>query len=196
MPELRAVFERIVASDRFARLVAVRSGGGPGAPPLAERGLTVHVGSFSYRRGVPVDPGGNGGGFVFDCRGLENPRQDPALEGLCGRDPEVASALDALPAAAALLGHARALVEAQVETYSKRGWSSLSVQFGCTGGQHRSVYLAERLAAELSARFPDVRVRLDHAERTRWPATADRPRPFPGAAPATARAPAAAGVRK
>jgi aminoglycoside/choline kinase family phosphotransferase len=165
MPELRAVFERIIASDRLARMGA----------PAPERGLTVHVGSFSYRRGLPTDPGGNGGGFVFDCRGLENPHADPALAGLCGRDAAVASVLDASPEAAALFGHARAIIEAQVEVYLRRAWTSLSVQFGCTGGQHRSVYLAERMAAALRERFPDVRVRLEHAERARWPATADRP---------------------
>jgi aminoglycoside/choline kinase family phosphotransferase len=176
MPELQAVFERIVASERFARF---------GAAP-AERGLTVHVSSFSYRRGIPVDPGGNGGGFVFDCRGLGNPQRDPALEGLCGRDPEVAGALAAQPASGAFLAHARALVEAQVEMYLRRDWTSLSVAFGCTGGQHRSVYMAERFAAEFRARFPDVRVTLEHAERTRWPATADRPRPAPARVPAAA----------
>jgi RNase adaptor protein for sRNA GlmZ degradation len=159
------VLERIVSSERFARMGA----------PAPEPGLTVHVGSFSYRRGVPADPGGNGGGFVFDCRAIENPGVDPAFEGLCGRDCEVASALESQQAAGALLRHAFALVEAQVEVYLRRGWTSLSVQFGCTGGQHRSVYLAERLAETLTSRFPGVRVRIDHAERARWPVTADRP---------------------
>lgn len=182
VPELRQVFERIAGSDRLARM---------GAVPV-ERGLTLHVGSFSYRRGLPVDPGGNGGGFVFDCRGLENPRADPALAGLCGRDAEVACALDAQPAANALFAHARAIVEAQVDAYLRRGWSSLSVSFGCTGGQHRSVYLAERLATALRERFPDIHVRLEHAERARWPATADRPQPVPDAPTPRATAPAAA----
>lgn len=175
LPELGAVFERIAASPRLAAI-----GHTPSAP-----GLTVHVGSFSFRRGVPVDPGGNGGGFVFDCRAIENPGTDPRLEGLCGRDLEVQRALERQPAALEVLAHARALVEAQVATYRARRWTSLSVQFGCTGGQHRSVYLAERLAQLLAERFPDVEVRLDHAERQRWPATADRPR---GAAPQPAPA--------
>jgi aminoglycoside/choline kinase family phosphotransferase len=173
VPELRAVLERIVASERFARM----------GTPAPEPGLTVHVGSFSYRRGVPADPGGNGGGFVFDCRAIENPGTEPAFEGLCGRDDEVACALAAQSAAGELLRHALALVEAQLAVYLKRGWTSLSVQFGCTGGQHRSVYLAERMAQALAERFPKVRVRLDHAERPRWPVTADRPRAA-GARPA------------
>jgi hypothetical protein len=113
---------------------------------------------------------------VFDCRAIENPGTEPAFEGLCGRDDEVACALAAQSAAGELLRHALALVEAQVAVYLRRGWTSLSVQFGCTGGQHRSVYLAERMAQALGERFPGVRVRLDHAERARWPVTADRPR--------------------
>jgi hypothetical protein len=171
MPELRAVFERLIAAE----------GSGRGAEPVAE-GLSVHVGSFSYRRGMPADPGGHGGGFVFDCRALTNPGLETALAGLCGRDLPVIRALESQPAAHEFVAHALALVEAQVRTYLARGWSSLSVQFGCTGGQHRSVFLAERLAAALRARFPALRVRLEHAERMRWPDSADRqnpPVPYP-----------------
>jgi aminoglycoside/choline kinase family phosphotransferase len=163
MPELRAVFERLCASERLA-----------GAQPAAADGLTVHVGSFSYRRGVPADPGGNGGGFVFDCRALANPGLVIELAALCGRDRAVVEALEAAPAAREFFAHAEALVEAQVRAYLERGFTSLAVAFGCTGGQHRSVYMAERLARALAAAFPAVRVRLEHGERTRWPATADR----------------------
>ena len=171
MPELRAVFERMIASERLAQ-----------APPPSCGGLSVHVGSFSYRRGVPTDPGGNGGGFVFDCRALANPGLHAELAGLCGRDLPVMRALEAQAEAHEFLAHVLALAEAQVRAYLERGWTSLSVQFGCTGGQHRSVFLAERLATALAARFPQVRVRLEHAERARWPATADRqnpPAPYP-----------------
>lgn len=164
MPELEAVFERIVRSPALARLAA---------PPAA--GLTVHLGSFSYRRGVPADPGGNGGGFVFDCRAVPNPGTDPGLEGLCGRDEAVVRSLEGQPVAEEFFAAVAGIVERQVAVYRARAWSSLSVQFGCTGGQHRSVYFAERLARRLAERFPDVTVRLEHAERARWPATADAP---------------------
>jgi aminoglycoside/choline kinase family phosphotransferase len=173
LPELRAVFERMLASERLRITPAPASGG-----------LTVYLGSFSYKRGMPVDPGGNGGGFVFDCRALHNPGKDAVQSALCGRDRPVIRALEARPEVHAFLAHAQALVESQVASYHARGWSALSVQFGCTGGQHRSVYMAERLAAFLRARFPDVRIDLQHAERGRWPATADcDPLPLPAPLP-------------
>jgi hypothetical protein len=175
LPELRAVFERMVASERLK---------GSGAPQAGR--LTVHLGSFSYRRGVPADPGGNGGGFVFDCRALPNPGHDTEQAGLCGRDARVIRSLDAQAETHAFFAHAEAMVVAQVATYRGRGWSALSVAFGCTGGQHRSVYMAERLARALRERFPDVRVELVHAERARWPATADRD-PLPEPVPHVAR---------
>jgi aminoglycoside/choline kinase family phosphotransferase len=163
VPEIRAVFGRVAANPALAR--------GPApAPP----GLTVHVGSFAYARGLPEDPGGHGGGFVFDCRALENPGRLAAYEGLCGRDPEVARFLEAQPGTDEFLGNARSLVEAHVRAYLGRGFTSLQVLFGCTGGQHRSVHLAERLAGDLARTFPEVHVELTHAERARWPATADR----------------------
>jgi aminoglycoside/choline kinase family phosphotransferase len=158
MPELRAVFERICASERLQDL---------GAPPA--EGLTLHVGSFSYRSGPPADPGGHGGGFVFDCRAIVNPGLDARHAGRTGRDPEVERFLRAQPAAEEFFAHARALVAAQLRAYLARGFGSLTVQFGCTGGQHRSVYFAERLAREVAEELPAVRVRLDHAERARWP---------------------------
>jgi hypothetical protein len=174
MPELRAVFERLCDSERLA-----------GRPDGPAQGLGVHLGSFSYRRGMPADPGGHGGGFVFDCRALVNPGTSPDLSALCGRDRAVVEALEEQAATHEFFAHAEALVLAQVRAYRERGFTSLAVAFGCTGGQHRSVYMAERLARALAAAFPQVRVRLEHGERARWPATADRdthPR-FAAAAP-------------
>ncbi|MFM8980192.1 MAG: phosphotransferase [Planctomycetia bacterium] len=181
LPELRAVFERMVASEQLRA-----------APPPSSDGLTVYLGSFSYRHGVPMDPGGNGGGFVFDCRALPNPGWDAELKPLCGRDRQVIRSLELQPEVHAFVAHAQALVEAQVHTYLARRYTALSVQFGCTGGQHRSVYVAERLSAWLRTRFPAVRVDLRHAERTRWPATADRDPPLAAAAQAQPAAPAPA----
>ncbi len=175
LPELRAVFERMVASERLRA-----------APAPSIEGLTVYLGSFSYRHGMPMDPGGNGGGFVFDCRALPNPGWDAELKPLCGRDRQVIRSLELQPEVHAFVAHAQALVESQVRTYLARRYTALSVQFGCTGGQHRSVYVAERVAAALRARWPEVRVDLRHAERTRWPATADRDPPLPAAGPAAA----------
>jgi aminoglycoside/choline kinase family phosphotransferase len=137
--------------------------------------LTVYVYSFSYRRGYPQDQGGHGGGFVFDCRGLTNPGRLPEYVALTGRDSAVADFIAGLSELEPFWENARALTEDHVEAYEQRGFTSLSVSFGCTGGQHRSVYLAEKMAQHLEARFPAIRVRLLHREEPSWPRTAVTP---------------------
>ena len=158
LPEIEAVFHRIV--DRWA-------GEDEASGPV--EGLEVQIQSFSYRRGYPDDEGGHGGGFVFDCRALTNPGREARYQALTGRDAPVVRFLEELPEAIRFWDHAQALSDAQVETYRARGFWSLSIAFGCTGGQHRSVYMAERMASHLRERFPDVRVNLVHREATRWP---------------------------
>jgi aminoglycoside/choline kinase family phosphotransferase len=162
LPEIATLIERIAADPRFAAP----------ARPDAQPGLTVHVGSFSYKHGYPADPGGHGGGFVFDCRALPNPGREPAHAALSGLDRAVDALLAATPACTAFLDGAQRLVEAQVATYAERGFASLSVQFGCTGGQHRSVWCAERMADALRRHGKGVHVRVTHREREHWPATA------------------------
>ncbi|HEY7471405.1 MAG TPA: RNase adapter RapZ [Gemmatimonadota bacterium] len=165
LPELERAFAHIV--DDWA------------APPPSVTegtGLTVQVESFSYRRGYPEDAGGHGGGFVFDCRALPNPGRLEEYRTATGRSESVARYLEAEPGLVPFWEHVRALVEAHVEEYRARGFTSLSIAFGCTGGQHRSVYLAERLARHIESSFADVRVRLSHREEPYWPAAeADRP---------------------
>ncbi|HYJ81002.1 MAG TPA: RNase adapter RapZ [Longimicrobiaceae bacterium] len=159
LPELRAVFERICASASLRR-----------ARPKALPGLTVQVGSFSYKHGYPDDQGGHGGGYVFDCRAIHNPGRYAEYADLCGCDEPVSDFLGQMPEADEFWQHVRALVEAQVGVYLTRGFSSLSVWFGCTGGQHRSVYFANRLAEHLRTQFPAVNVVISHREEARWPA--------------------------
>jgi aminoglycoside/choline kinase family phosphotransferase len=159
LPELRGVFERIVASRTLRRT--------PVEPPP---GLTVNVGSFSYKQGYPEDQGGHGGGFVFDCRALHNPGRYPEYASLCGCDAPVADFLGELPEVEEFWKHVRALLDGSIDTYLTRGFTSLSAHFGCTGGQHRSVYFAERLAKHIGRRWPAVNVRLVHREEGRWPA--------------------------
>ncbi len=156
LPELRRVYRRIV--DTWSEQDET-SGEAPG--------LTVHVGSFSYRRGYPDDQGGHGGGYVFDCRALPNPGRHLEYRDLCGRDEDVVRFIEETPEAADFWNGVTALVDAQVEEYLRRGFHSLTVMFGCTGGQHRSVYFAERLARHLET-FP-VTVRLTHREEPHWP---------------------------
>jgi aminoglycoside/choline kinase family phosphotransferase len=175
-PELRTVLERVCARDDFRR-----------APDAAATGLTVRLGSFSYRFGYPEDETGHGGGYVFDCRALPNPGVSPEFAGLTGRDDAVVRWLEREPAVGEFVRHARALVESQVQAYVARGFTALDVHFGCTGGQHRSVYAAEQVAAALRARFPEVRLVVRHREEQRWPAmpaVAPRPGLSVGAAPA------------
>ena len=163
LPELEDAFRRIV--EEWAILPAAADEGG---------GLTVHVHSFSYRRGYPEDVAGHGGGFVFDCRALPNPGRLEEYRAETGRSESVVRFLEAEPGVVPFWDSVRTLADAQVETYRTRGFTSLSIAFGCTGGQHRSVYLAERLARHLDSRFPDVRVRLVHREEPYWPAEAGR----------------------
>ncbi len=174
LPELRTVFETLVADENLRK-----------PPPTPGAGLTVRLGSFSYKRGVPEDESGNGGGYAFDCRGLPNPGRLAEYAGRSGLEPEVIAWLDDQPACAPFFAHVLGLVRAQVEVYRERGFQSLQVMFGCTGGQHRSVFMAERLAAALTATCPEVTVAVTHAESIHWPAGATRPgarTEIPGAA--------------
>ena len=158
LPELRGVFESIIES-RALRKTPVK------VPP----GLTVSVGSFSYKYGYPEDSSGHGGGFVFDCRALHNPGRYAEYAGLCGCDAPVAEFLEEVPEVEEFWKHVRGIVDMQVRTYLTRGFTALSVWFGCTGGQHRSVYFAERLTKHLRKKYPQVNVVLAHREEARWP---------------------------
>jgi len=177
VPELQSVFERIV--EAWAH-----KGEDADAPP----GLTVRVNSFSFRRGYPDDDGGHGGGYVFDCRGLPNPGRHLEYRTLCGRDAGVVEYIERCSEAHNYWQHVRPLVAAQVEEYLRRGFSSLTISFGCTGGQHRSVYFAERLAAYIRHEFPQVNVRLAHREEDRWPKDVDSTEPVDHADRARAQA--------
>ncbi len=158
LPEIESAFRRIVEAW------APEAEAGP-----RSAGLTVRISSFSYRRGYPTDGGEHGGGFVFDCRALPNPGREDAYKSLCGLDEPVREYIQGQPAAGEFYERTRGLVEAQVAVYLERGFESLSVAYGCTGGQHRSVYFAERLARDLERRFPGVTVEVVHRERSRWP---------------------------
>lgn len=124
-------------------------------------GLTVDVMSFSYRRGIPDDYSGNGGGFVFDCRAIHNPGRYEPYKKLCGMDEPVMEFLERESDIAAFLENAYALVDNMVDTYKKRGFTHIQVCCGCTGGQHRSVYSAEHIARHVAEKF-GVRVVVTH----------------------------------
>lgn len=132
--------------------------------------LEVKVYSFSYRKGIPEDASGNGGGYVFDCRYIHNPGRYAEYRSLTGMDEPVIQFLDEGGQAAQFLKNICGIVDSHVETYIRRGFTDLSVAFGCTGGRHRSVYCAEHLAEHLAAKYPYIRVKLIHREQnvTRW----------------------------
>ena len=126
--------------------------------------LTVKVISFSFKKGIPYDPTGNGGGYVFDCRGVHNPGKYDQYKPLCGLDEPVIKFLEDDGEIFPFLENAYALVDSHVQRYMERGFSNLMVCFGCTGGQHRSVYSAQHMAEHLNQKF-GVKVELVHREQ-------------------------------
>ncbi len=152
LPALTDAFGRMVDSKRLQSRVS------------ESENLTVRVFSFSFHRGgVPKDESGHGGGFVFDARSLPNPGREERFKTLTGKDAPVIEYLSQQESVHQFLASARSLVDASVSDYQRRGFKSLMVSFGCTGGQHRSVYLAEQLAEHLRGRN-GVEVAVRHLE--------------------------------
>lgn len=129
-----------------------------------EKHLTVRVMSFAYKKGIPDDPTGNGGGFVFDCRAINNPGKYDRYKPFIGLDEPVIKFLEDDGEILTFLEHVYALVDATVKRYIERKFTNLSICFGCTGGQHRSVYAAQHLAEHLNKKF-GVEVNLIHREQ-------------------------------
>ncbi len=128
--------------------------------------LVVRIFSFSFHRGLPKDDSGNGGGFIFDGRSLPNPGREERFKTLTGRDAPVVEYLNQQESVHQFIASVMSLVDASVGSYQRRGFKHLMVSFGCTGGQHRSVYLAEQLAKHLSGRS-GVEVVITHRELER-----------------------------
>lgn len=149
LPALMKAFEAMLGSEKLMA--------------IASENLTVRIFSFSFHRDAPSDPSGNGGGFVFDARCLPNPGRDDRFKPLTGRDAPVADYLNQQESVHRFFSNAAALVEGSISDYRKRGFKSLMVSFGCTGGQHRSVFLAEQLAKHLRA-HGNIDVVLRHVE--------------------------------
>ena len=124
----------------------------------------IRVYSFSYKKGIPEDESGNGGGYVFDCRAVHNPGRYDEYKSLTGLDAEVIRFLEDDGEITTFLQHVYCLADAHLSRYIERGFDNLMFSFGCTGGQHRSVYCAEHLAQHLNEKF-GIEILLCHRER-------------------------------
>ena len=151
-PYLDSLLRELVRADRERR-----------APEPAP-GLTVRIGSFGFRKGIPADDTPDGGGYIFDCRSIHNPGKYEQFKRLDGRDAEVIRFLEEDGEAAVFLESVYRLVDAHVARFRERGFTRLGVSFGCTGGRHRSVYCAEHLAAHLRQKYPDIHITLTHRD--------------------------------
>ncbi len=151
LPTLMEAFNSMLASEKLQGLASEADN------------LTVRILSFSFHRGMPKDESGHGGGFVFDGRSLPNPGREERFKALTGKDAPVIEYLNQQESVHQFLASVMSLVDASVNEYQRRGFKSLMVSFGCTGGQHRSVYLAEQLAKRLRGRN-GVEVVLRHRE--------------------------------
>jgi aminoglycoside/choline kinase family phosphotransferase len=137
LPTLLDAFHSMLASEKLQGIASDADN------------LVVRIFSFSFHRGLPKDESGNGGGFIFDGRSLPNPGREDRFKVLTGKDAPVIDYLNQQESVHQFLASVMSLVDASVSSYQRRGFKHLMVSFGCTGGQHRSVYLAEQLAKHL-----------------------------------------------
>lgn len=152
LPELFKVFDQILINKNLQELSYTPA-----------EGLTLTINSFSYKKNYPLDNSGNGGGFVFDCRFLPNPGKLKEFNELNGKDPRVIEFLDSFREVADFYKNVCSIIDAAVSNYLERKFHHLMISFGCTGGQHRSVYFAEKLA-ERYRNMKGVIVKLRHYE--------------------------------
>ena len=160
LPEFKRVLEICISDEVIAEFTPVQA--------TSETPLVISINSFSFiKTGYPGDETGNGGGFVFDMRGILNPGRFDAYKHLSGLDKPVKDFLEQQTKMPDFLNSMFSVVDISVEEYIKRGFEHLSINFGCTGGQHRSVYAAEALARHLRNKF-NVKIELTHTNREYW----------------------------
>lgn len=150
-PYLNKVLQQLVGLKQFS-------------DELQKHQLTVKVMSFAYKKGIPNDTSGNGGGYVFDCRAVNNPGKYDRYKPFTGLDTQVIKFLEDDGEVIRFLDYCYGLVDSTVERYKERGFTNLMVCFGCTGGQHRSVYCAQHMAEHIHKKF-NVKVELVHREQ-------------------------------
>ena len=150
-PCLKSAINTIIESNRFKK--------------EESSALTVEVFSFSYKKGYPDDFSGNGGGFMFDCRAMHNPGRYAEYKSLTGLDAPVIDFLEERGEIQVFLENAWSLTDPAIERYLQRGFTNIQIGFGCTGGQHRSVYSAEKTAKHIAEKYPNAIVKLVHREQ-------------------------------
>ncbi len=162
LPELNSVlqqlcrvdYEQLLKGDNMAMTL----------PSSEHKRLKVTVNSFSYRRGIPADASGNGGGFVFDCRGIHNPGRYEPYKEFHGKDKAVIEFLETKSKVKEFLDSVYKVIDINIQDYLERDFEFLQVNFGCTGGQHRSVYCAEQTAKYIRDKYK-LPVEVKHIER-------------------------------
>ena len=157
--ELRSLLEKISAPEIQQRYTPPQ--------PAENQKLEITINSFSYKNGIPKDKGTHGGGYVFDCRGILNPGRYAAYKYLTGQNESVRHFLEHETRMPEFLNHVYGLVSINIDDYLSRGFEQLSVSFGCTGGQHRSVYAAEHLAAYITNKY-NIPVTVSHLNEKKW----------------------------
>lgn len=129
---------------------------------LSSCDLEILIQSFSFKKGFPEDESGNGGGYVFDCRGILNPGRYDEYKKLTGRDKPVIDFLEQKTSINQWLQHIFNTIQFNIEDYLQRGFKNLQISFGCTGGQHRSVYSTDKMAQMISEKFPQIKLTVRH----------------------------------
>ncbi|MFT4203850.1 MAG: RNase adapter RapZ [Chitinophagaceae bacterium] len=159
LPEFDRMLRLIVSDDVIHQFETIKA--------TDKTPLKVEVNSFSYRNGIPEDASSNGGGFVFDCRGLLNPGRFDEYKTLSGKDKPVQDFLEQKTRMNVFLNSVFDLIDISVENYLERGFEHLQINFGCTGGQHRSVYAAEQTARHLRNKY-NLKVQAVHTNQENW----------------------------
>ena len=153
LPEMKRILDLIINNEELKKFELNQLG----------KKLKVTINSFSYKEGIPKDYSGNGGGFVFDCRSLENPGRYPEFKESTGLDESVIQFLDNKNDVDEFLKSVYKVVDESVKKYIDRDFKNIMINFGCTGGQHRSVFCAEKLAVHIKENF-DVLVKANHTQ--------------------------------
>lgn len=167
VPEFKKVLELCISDAVIAEFTPVQA--------TADTPLVVTINSFSFlQQGYPKDDTSNGGGFVFDMRGILNPGRFDDYKHLSGLDKPVKDFLEQQTKMPEFLNSVYSIIDISVEDYIKRGFENLGINFGCTGGQHRSVYAAEAVARHLRNKFK-VKIVLNHSNKENWKTQPPRP---------------------